>query len=125
MAFKEGMYSGNINRKKMKKIIYSKFGGAEVLQIAEVPTPAVQETTVLIKVEAVSINPLDWKIRNGEMKLMSGSKFPKGIGIDFLGIVTETGTAVTKYKKVTKYSVYWMSLREKPCRNILQQGKKI
>jgi len=83
----------------MKKITYSKFGGPEVLQIAEVAIPEVQETTVLIKVKAVSINPLDWKIRNGEMKLMSGSKFPKGIGIDFSGIVEETGTAVNKYKK--------------------------
>lgn len=83
----------------MKKLIYSKFGGPEVLQLAEVPIPAVQATTVLIKVKAVSINPLDWKIRNGEMKLMSGSKFPKGIGIDFSGIVEEIGTAVTKYHK--------------------------
>jgi NADPH:quinone reductase-like Zn-dependent oxidoreductase len=83
----------------MKKLIYSKFGGPEVLQIAAAPIPAVQETTVLIKVKAVSINPLDWKIRNGEMKLMSGSKFPKGLGIDFSGIVEETGTTVNKYKK--------------------------
>ncbi|MET0636948.1 MAG: NAD(P)-dependent alcohol dehydrogenase [Chitinophagaceae bacterium] len=83
----------------MKKIIYSRFGGPEVLQIAEVSVPAVQETTVLIKVKAVSINPLDWKIRNGEMKLMSGSKFPKGMGIDFSGIVEQTGSAVNKYKK--------------------------
>lgn len=79
--------------------MYSKFGGPEVLQIAEVPIPAVQETSLLIKVKAVSINPLDWKIRNGEMKLMSGSKFPRGIGIDFSGIVEETGTAATKYTK--------------------------
>jgi len=83
----------------MKKIIYNKFGGPEVLQIAEVPIPAVKATNVLIKVKAVSINPLDWKIRNGEMKLMSGSKLPKGIGIDFSGIVTETGTAVTQYNE--------------------------
>jgi len=83
----------------MKKIIYSKFGGPEVLQIAELPIPAVQETSLLVKVKAVSINPLDWKIRNGEMKLMSGSKFPKGIGIDFSGIVEETGTTITQYKK--------------------------
>lgn len=83
----------------MKKIIYSKFGGPEVLQIADVPIPVVQATTILIKVKAVSINPLDWKIRNGEMKLMSGTKFPKGIGIDFSGIVEETGTEITAYKK--------------------------
>lgn len=83
----------------MKKIIYSKFGGPEVLHIAEVPIPDVQATTILIKIKAVSINPLDWKIRNGEMKLMSGSKFPKGIGIDFSGIVEDTGITATKYNK--------------------------
>ncbi|MBE5320780.1 NAD(P)-dependent alcohol dehydrogenase [Pedobacter sp. MR2016-19] len=83
----------------MKKIIYSKFGGPEVLQIADLPIPAVRETNVLIKVKAVSINPLDWKIRNGEMKLMSGSKFPRGIGIDFSGIVEQTGSSVTQYQK--------------------------
>ena len=82
----------------MKKIIYSKFGGAEVLELANVSVPSVEEKNVLIKVKAVSVNPLDWKIRNGEMKLMSGSKFPRGIGIDFSGIVEATGTAVTKYK---------------------------
>jgi len=61
----------------MKKIIYSKFGGAEVLELANVSVPSVEEKNVLIKVKAVSVNPLDWKIRNGEMKLMSGSKFPR------------------------------------------------
>jgi NADPH:quinone reductase-like Zn-dependent oxidoreductase len=83
----------------MKKIIYSKFGGPEVLQIADVPIPSIQATTLLIKVKAVSINPLDWKIRHGEMKLMSGSKFPRGIGIDFSGIVEETGSATIKFQK--------------------------
>jgi len=82
----------------MKKIIYSKFGGAEVLELANVSVPSVEEKNVLIKVKAVSVNPLDWKIRNGEMKLMSGSKFPRGIGIDFSGIVKTAGNAVTKYK---------------------------
>lgn len=47
----------------------------------------------------MSINPLDWKIRNGEMKLMSGSKFPRGTGIDFSGVVEATGSSVTQYKK--------------------------
>jgi NADPH:quinone reductase-like Zn-dependent oxidoreductase len=45
-----------------------------------------------VKIKAVSINPLDWKIFKGEEKLMSGSKFPKGIGIDFSGIIEKTGS---------------------------------
>jgi len=42
---------------------------------------------------------MDWKIRKGEMKLMSGSKFPKHTGVDFAGIIEETGSAVTNFKK--------------------------
>jgi NADPH:quinone reductase-like Zn-dependent oxidoreductase len=83
----------------MKKIIYSKFGDTDVLEMADVPVPIVPETGLLIKVKAVSINPLDWKIRNGEMKLMSGSKFPRGTGIDFSGVVEATGKAIKNYKK--------------------------
>jgi len=83
----------------MKKIIYNQFGDADVLEMADVAMPVVSEKTILIKVKAVSINPLDWKVRNGEMKLMSGSKFPRGIGIDFSGVVEATGSSITLYKK--------------------------
>jgi len=83
----------------MKKIIYSKFGDTDVLEMADVSIPIAHETELLIKVKAVSINPLDWKIRNGEMKLMAGSKFPRGTGIDFSGIVEEIGKDIGKYKK--------------------------
>jgi len=83
----------------MKKIVYNQFGDADVLEMADMPMPAVSESTILIKVKAVSINPLDWKIRNGDMKLMSGSKFPRGTGLDFSGIVEATGSSIKQYKK--------------------------
>lgn len=83
----------------MKAIAYQKFGNKDVLQPIEEPKPSIQSNQVLVKVKAVSINPLDWKIRKGEMKLMSGSKFPKHTGVDFAGIIEETGSAVTNFKK--------------------------
>ena len=83
----------------MKAIAYQKFGNIDVLQTVEVSKPSVQSNQVLVKVKAVSINPMDWKIRKGEMKLMSGSKFPKNTGVDFAGIIEETGSAVTNFKK--------------------------
>jgi NADPH:quinone reductase-like Zn-dependent oxidoreductase len=83
----------------MKAIAYQKFGSTDVLQTVEVSKPSVQSNQVLVKVKAVSINPMDWKIRKGEMKLMSGSKFPKNTGVDFAGIIEETGSAVTNFKK--------------------------
>lgn len=46
----------------MKKVIYSKYGHAAVLQLVEVKIPIVNSSELLIKVKAVSISPLDWKI---------------------------------------------------------------
>jgi len=83
----------------MKAIAYQKFGNIDVLQTIEEPKPSVQSNQVLIKVKAVSLNPMDWKIRKGEMKLMSGSKFPRHTGVDFSGIVEDTGSSVNGFKK--------------------------
>src|ERR1700733_9597163 len=82
----------------MKIISYQQFGGIDVLQMAEVPKPSVSSKQVSVKVKAVSINPLDWKIRKGEMKLMTGSKFPKRIGIDFAGVIDAIGEEVKTFK---------------------------
>jgi NADPH:quinone reductase-like Zn-dependent oxidoreductase len=83
----------------MKAIVYQKFGTTDVLQIVEQPKPAIKADQVLVKVKAFSINPMDWKIRKGEMTLMSGSKFPKHTGTDFAGIVEEIGSSVIGIKK--------------------------
>jgi NADPH:quinone reductase-like Zn-dependent oxidoreductase len=78
----------------MKAIVYQEFGTTDVLQTVEKPKPTIKADQVLVKVKAFSINPMDWKIRKGEMTLMSGSKFPKYTGADFAGIVEEIGTSV-------------------------------
>ncbi|OQP47997.1 NADP-dependent oxidoreductase [Niastella populi] len=83
----------------MKAIVYQQFGTTNVLQTVEEPKPVMKADQVLVKVKAFSINPMDWKIRKGEMKLMSGSKFPKHTGTDFAGIVEEIGSSVIGIKK--------------------------
>jgi NADPH:quinone reductase-like Zn-dependent oxidoreductase len=82
----------------MKAIAYQKFGNTEVLQTVEEPKPVIEANQVLVKVKAVSINPMDWKIRKGEMKLMSGSKFPRHTGVDFAGVIEAVGSSVTDFK---------------------------
>ncbi|MBF4473773.1 NAD(P)-dependent alcohol dehydrogenase [Flavobacterium sp. HJJ] len=81
----------------MKAIAYHKFGNTAVLQTVEQPKPSIKSNEVLVKVKAFSINPMDWKIRKGEMKLMSGSKFPKNTGADFSGIITDAGSSVSGF----------------------------
>lgn len=83
----------------MKAIAYQKFGNIDVLQTVEQTKPSIQSNQVLVKVKAVSINPMDWKIRNGGMKMMSGSKFPKNTGADFAGIIEDIGASVIGFKK--------------------------
>ena len=82
----------------MKKVIYNKYGSLDTLQLKDVPKPAVTHKTIVVKVKAVSINPLDWKVVSGGMKPMSGFTFPKGIGIDFSGVVEEVGPDNHKFK---------------------------
>lgn len=82
----------------MKKVIYRQYGEVDVLQLAEVDQPAMREDKVLVKVKAVSINPLDWKIAKGELKPMTGFKFPKGLGIDFSGSVERVGSGIQRFK---------------------------
>lgn len=81
----------------MRKVIYNQFGDESVLELVEQAVPSIQKDQLLIRIKAVSINPLDWKVYGGEMKLMSGSTFPKSVGIDFSGIVEQTGSAVTRF----------------------------
>ena len=83
----------------MKAIVYQQFGSTEVLEIVEQAKPKIKADQVLVRVKLFSINPMDWKIRKGEMKLMSGSKLPKHTGADFAGIVEEVGAGVSHLKK--------------------------
>ena len=63
----------------MKKIIYDQYGSVDVLHAVEVNKPVPGTQQILVKVKAVSINPIDWKILMGGVKLMSGKKFPKSV----------------------------------------------
>jgi NADPH:quinone reductase-like Zn-dependent oxidoreductase len=82
----------------MRKVLYNRFGDEQVLEVQEQPTPSIAKNQLLIQVKATSINPLDWKIYRGEMKLLSGSKLPKGVGIDFAGVVAQVGPGATRFR---------------------------
>jgi NADPH:quinone reductase-like Zn-dependent oxidoreductase len=82
----------------MKKLVYNKFGSVDVLELIDVPTPELKSNTVLVKVKAAAINPVDWKMRKGELKILSGWKFPQGSGLEFSGVVEKIGAGVTGFK---------------------------
>ncbi len=82
----------------MKAAIINRYGGAEVLQYADVDLPRIAQTQMLVKVHATSVNPVDWKIRTGQLQLITGYKFPIVLGFDVSGEVMEVGNGVTHFK---------------------------
>lgn len=82
----------------MKASYLVSYGQPESLQYGEMPRPAIQKNSLLVQVKAVSVNPVDWKIRQGVLKLIQGSKFPRIIGSDFAGIVKEVAPGIGDFK---------------------------
>jgi len=82
----------------MKAVVIRRYGAAEVLQYEDVEQPKIEPTQLLVKVRASSVNPIDWKIRQGMLSLISGSKFPKILGFDVAGEVVAVGSGVTRFK---------------------------
>lgn len=81
----------------MKQVIHRSYGSVDVLQMVDVPSPAPAENQVRVTVRAVGLNPLDWKIFEGQMKLLTGSKFPRGVAIEFAGVVSAVGGRVSRF----------------------------
>ena len=78
----------------MRAVQYDKFGGSDLLTINEVPVPSPRPGQVLVRVQAFSVNRIDVIVREGEMRLFTGKRFPKGTGVDALGEVVSVGTGV-------------------------------
>lgn len=82
----------------MQAIRIHNYGGADVLMLEETPTPTPKANEVLVKVQAASVNPVDWKIREGHMKDMIPIQFPATLGSDFAGVIEAVGPDVTNWQ---------------------------
>lgn len=81
----------------MQRIQYHQYGGPEVMRLETYELPAPGKGEIVVRVKAASINPLDWKLRQGFMKLMMGRRFPRGMGMDFAGVVEEVAPGVAGF----------------------------
>lgn len=81
----------------MKGISYSRYGGPEVLEYGEVKDPKVGPDSVLVKVRAAAVNPVDWKCREGHLHGIMDAVFPVIPGWDVSGVVVQPGPAVTEF----------------------------
>lgn len=82
----------------MKAWAINSYGDNSKVHLLELPKISPKEDEVLIKIHAASINPVDFKIRDGKLKFVLRYKFPLILGNDCSGVVVEIGSKVTHFK---------------------------
>ena len=82
----------------MKAIQIKEYGDERVLKYTDVERPEPKKDEILVKIHAASVNPVDWKIRDGKGKKF-GMKLPLILGADFAGTIEEMGSALKKFRK--------------------------
>ena len=86
-----------MSNSKMKAILVRKYGGPDVLQVAEVERPQPQEGEVLVRIVYAAAIPLDYKIRNGWLQAVYPKTFPYIPGTAISGFVESVGAGVTLF----------------------------
>jgi NADPH:quinone reductase-like Zn-dependent oxidoreductase len=79
----------------MRAALYTQYGEPDVLHIGEAPEPHAPAGAIRIRTLAVSVNPVDWKIRAGHVQKFLPLEFPVIPGRDAAGIVDEVGEGVS------------------------------
>ena len=78
----------------MKRVSFAEFGGPDVLQLLDAEAPHAGPGQVRIAVRAAGVNPVDWRIREGQFLEAHPIELPSGVGQDAAGVVDEVGEGV-------------------------------
>jgi len=87
---------------KMRAAFISKYGHTEKLAFGDFDVPTPNESEILVEIFAASLNPIDFKIRDGKIKFLRSYSFPLILGHDLAGVVSAVGSKVTRFKKGDK-----------------------
>ncbi|WP_409492080.1 NADP-dependent oxidoreductase [Amycolatopsis sp. cmx-11-12] len=78
----------------MKKVMFAEFGGPDVLRLIDAEEPHAGPGQVRIAVRAAGVNPVDWRVREGQVLGAHPTVLPSGVGLDASGTVDEVGAGV-------------------------------
>ncbi|MFF8313223.1 NADP-dependent oxidoreductase [Streptomyces lydicus] len=78
----------------MKKVSFAEFGGPDVLHLIDAEEPHAGPGHIRLAVRAAGVNPVDWRIREGQVLGAHPIELPAGVGLDAAGVVDEVGEGV-------------------------------
>ncbi|MGX7124486.1 NADP-dependent oxidoreductase [Enterococcus viikkiensis] len=81
-----------------RAIVIKNYGHADQLEESKVELPELGEHQVLVKVHATSVNPIDWKLREGYLAQMMPWEFPITLGWDVAGEIAAIGSEVKNWQ---------------------------
>lgn len=79
----------------MKAVVVNQYGGADKLEVADIPVPSPAADEVLVKIAAAGVNPVDGYFREG---FLGDDTFPLVMGSDFAGTVESIGSEVKDFQ---------------------------
>ena len=82
----------------MKALTFQRYGKSPEIGFADVPRSVLKADELLVQVHAASVNPIDIMIPTGLFKAVVKFQLPATLGSDLAGVVTEVGSAVTRFK---------------------------
>ncbi|MEW1861105.1 NADP-dependent oxidoreductase [Streptomyces sp. NPDC088194] len=78
----------------MKKVSFAEFGGPDVLHLIDAEEPHAGPGRIRVAVRAAGVNPVDWRLREGQVLGAHPIRLPAGVGLDAAGVVDEVGAGV-------------------------------
>ena len=81
----------------MKAVLIRRYGGPDVLEVADAKSPMPGPKELTVEVHAASVNPIDWKMRQGLVQRLFDVKLPHVMGRDFSGVVRAVGPEVSDF----------------------------
>lgn len=81
----------------MRAFVLTRYGGPEVAELRDVSKPEPGRRDLLVRVYAAGLNPVDFKTREGKLRVVQRYRLPVVMGNEFAGIVEACGEDVTRF----------------------------
>src|SRR5918993_269946 len=82
----------------MRAVVFERYGGLDQVTFADIPQPVPKPNEILVQVHATGLNPVEYKIRSGKLKVVVRLQLPATLGSDVAGVVVEVGRSVPRFK---------------------------